>query len=159
MYVCVIEWVLFLASKKSQDRFASIISPLMISNISRWHLCLKSRAPGSGTNTKKWRRPLWSSVLASCSLIYLSLVLHVLWLCFHSLHQAKIDSVIDILLRGVWLSIWDGFSKCLLGSQRVGMAPTFLITPLASTSFSLLWKVWIWPFHWSPRLPYSATCD
>lgn len=51
-------------------------------------------------------------VSASISLISLSPILHhvhVLWLSFHPLHQAKIGSVIYIPLWGVWLSIWDGF--------------------------------------------------
>lgn len=32
-------------------------------------------------------------------------------LSFHSLHEVKIDSIIDILLKRVWLSIWGGISK------------------------------------------------
>lgn len=95
--------------------------------------------------------PLWSSVLASRSLIYLSLVLHVLWLYYYSLHQAKIGSIIDILPRGAWLSIWDGFSENLTGSPESWNGSKI---PHYSASFFFPWKVWIWPFHWSPRLPY-----
>lgn len=159
MYVCVIEWVLFLATKKTQDRYAFIIPPPMTSNVSRWHLCLKSRTRASGTSTKKWGRPLWSSVLASCSLIYLSLVLHVLWLCVHSLHQAKIDSIIDIFPRGAWLSIWDGFSKILTwipegwnGSKiphhTIGQHLFFPSLKGVNLTFSLVTKAAIFSYLW-----------
>lgn len=85
---------------------------------------------------------------------------HVLLLCFQSLRQTKIDSVIDSSLSRAWLSIWGRNLKSLTGSQRAGVTPRFLIIiPLAGLSSFFPWKVWIWPFDWSSRLPYSVTCD
>lgn len=48
------EWVLFLANKWSQDRLASIISPMTTSNIYKRHLCSKSRVYGPGIRNKAW---------------------------------------------------------------------------------------------------------
>lgn len=152
--LCVyVIWVDFLlATKGFQVRFASIISPMMTVPFQDGNFVL---VRGLGTRTKRWG----FCDLESWHYAHLSLMLPELLLCFHSLHWAKIDSIIDFLLGGVWVPIWDGVSKILTGSPEGWTGSKIPPHTIGQDLFSPSLKGVNLTFNGSLRLPYSATCN
>lgn len=153
------QWVLFFATEESQGWSGSQTHLWWSATFSMWHLFSRAEPmlpgldAGSGTTSIVWASHPWF-ICHQC------LNTHVLLLCFQSLHQTKIDSVIDSSLSGAWLSIWGRNLKSLTGSQRVGVTPGFLLLiPLAGLSsffppkgvnltFRLVIKVAIFSYLW-----------
>lgn len=135
-------------------------TPMMVSNIFNVAPFQQSRTYAPGARCRKWNH-LYCQSLTSLDLSVTNASKHT---CFCSVFNLciipKIESVIDSSLSRAWLSIWGRNLKSLTGNQRVGVTPRFLlIIPPAGISSFFPRKVWIWPFNWSSRLPYSVTCD